>query len=184
MVSDMKKETNDYQNYDYLSITLQTEKTDEMIDVYHKFGWEVVSKLKNRDYENLYYITLKRPHFIDNKDELQYLQVRMEESVNKLAIEKSRKNLKSILFGSLLGLLTVFLFVISIFGIVNKYDTFSFIASIVLCTITPILSPFIAVKCYRMAKKENAFFNDFYINTNQEIDEIVNRATLLLGGTK
>lgn len=70
--------------YDSLYVTLRQDKAEDCLRYYRTLGWEVVSREDHRVYYNLINISLRRPHKIENKDELQLLQVYLDTSLNTI----------------------------------------------------------------------------------------------------
>ncbi len=75
----------DFKNYDYLTVTLKNRGASELIRYYKMLGWQVINQLPDGTYEDITHCIMRRPHKIANKDKLQFLQVRVETEVNKMA---------------------------------------------------------------------------------------------------
>ncbi len=85
----------DYTNYDYLSVSVKSDQLERILTCYRALGWREEKMEDDRQYYNMKYVRLRRPHKIENKDRLQYLQVRMESAINSLSRINSRKHMKS-----------------------------------------------------------------------------------------
>ncbi len=85
----------DYTNYDYLSVSVKSDQLDRILQCYHALGWREEKMEDDRQYYNMKYVRLRRPHKIENKDRLQYLQVRMESLINSVSRVNSRRHIKS-----------------------------------------------------------------------------------------
>lgn len=70
--------------YDNLYVTIRQDKAEDCLRCYRSFGWEVFACEEHRIYYNLLNFSLRRPHKIDNKDELQLLQVYLETALNNI----------------------------------------------------------------------------------------------------
>lgn len=165
--------------YDYLTITFTTDKVDEMIKIYKDFLWEEVSKAKNKDYEDMYYVTLRRPHFIKNKDRLQYLQVVMEDKINNLGKQGSTRHFNSILFSSLSGAIILFALILSLYVICTINNTLWVTLCGVLGVTSIILIPFIVKRTIKIVKKENEKFNLATTIFNNQLDSILKEVKML-----
>lgn len=88
----MKK---DYNNNDYLYVSVKSNQLNRILTCYKALGWREVKREDDRQYYDMKYLTLSRPHRIDNKDRLQYLQVRMETEINNISSSFVKKHLKS-----------------------------------------------------------------------------------------
>ncbi len=66
--------------YDNLYVAVRSDKTEDIIYYYRTFGWEKVNEGRRKI--NLVDMSFRRPHRIENKDELQLLQVYLETALN------------------------------------------------------------------------------------------------------
>ena len=85
----------DYTNYDYLSVSVKSDQLDRILQCYRALGWREEKMEDDREYYNMKYVRLRRPHKIENKDRLQYLQVRMESFINSVSRVNSHRHIKS-----------------------------------------------------------------------------------------
>ncbi len=85
----------DYANYDYLAVSVKSDQLNRILQCYRALGWTEVKTEDDRDYYDMKYVRLRRPHKITNKDRLQYLQVRMERAINSLVEISNRAHAKS-----------------------------------------------------------------------------------------
>ena len=65
----------DYENYDTLNLYVKKIKAEEIKERYKNFGWILFNEQENATYEDILDLTFTRPHKIENKDELQLMQV-------------------------------------------------------------------------------------------------------------
>ena len=91
----MSDRTKDYNNYDHLAVSVKSDQLNRILQCYRALGWTEVETADDRDYYNMKYVRLVRPHKIANKDRLQYLQVRMETAINSLVEINNRAHIKS-----------------------------------------------------------------------------------------
>lgn len=101
----------DYKNYDYFSVSLKTDAEREMVKSYLAFGWTAVERSADKRFSDYVTYTFRRPHIFENKDRLQFLQVKMEKSSNLCARLKKDKHK----FCAVLG--TIFLLISLIFTV-------------------------------------------------------------------
>ena len=85
----------DYNNFDYLSVSVKSDQLNRILQCYRTLGWTEVKTEDDRQYYDMKYVRLRRPHKFPNKDRLQYLQVRMESSINSLVEITRRAHVKS-----------------------------------------------------------------------------------------
>lgn len=86
----------DYRNYDYITVACETGGEGELYEFYESFGWTSCDKKSGRGKE---WVTFSRPHRIENKDRLQYLQVSAETANNRLARLTAHRHSFSVIFG-------------------------------------------------------------------------------------
>lgn len=104
-------------DFDTLTLYIKKARASKIIDNYKTFGWELVNEKENNQYEDILDITLKRPHKIENKDELQLMQVYLEDKLNSLAKLEKNKHPKSTSFGLIFGVFGTFLILLgALFG--------------------------------------------------------------------
>ncbi len=77
--------TEDYMNYDSLSVAVKENIAAEMKDWYGAFGWKITNEYNDKLYVDIVHMDFIRPHKIENKDRLQLLQVRFEMTANVIA---------------------------------------------------------------------------------------------------
>ena len=172
-------------NKDIDSLTIYAKKTKskEIIKNYKTFGWHLKSESENNQYEDISDLTFYREHKIKNKDELQLLQVYMEDKLNEIGKIEKYKNSKSTAFGLFFGIISLALIIFgTLFGfkiIVGASIASSIIMScigIIFLILTLIFVPI-------LSKKERACFNSRHTQLENELQEIINKATFLSGGS-
>jgi hypothetical protein len=94
----------DYNNFDYLSVSVKSEELDKILYCYKILGWKEMRREDDRDDADMKYLTLYRAHLIANKDRLQYLQVRMESLLNSFAAIRTKCHEKSAVGAIITGL--------------------------------------------------------------------------------
>jgi len=147
----------DYNKYDYLNVEIKKNRLNTILDTYQCFGWETLNKKQSSKFRNLVEVEFVRDHNINNKDTLQYLQVNLENSINKQAQLEKTKHLTSCSIGFCLSLLSLILIISSVILFLN--NIFMGIILTILSFLSTITSPIIIVKIY---KKE--IFNYYKYN--------------------
>lgn len=104
----------DYENYDYLFITVKKSKLERLKTHYRQLGWEDTEMHEDARYDDITHISLRRPHKIENKDELQLMQVYLEAAWNKIGKIENNPRPKTLIAGLGLGLLSAALLVVGI----------------------------------------------------------------------
>ena len=174
--------TIDYNKYDTLKIYANKSKRDEIIYHYNLFEWEVYEEIDNARYEDTIDITFIRPHNIDNKDELQLLQVYMEERLNGIAKCDKDKYAISLAFSLSTGIIGLGFVVFSIFAFLGYLLPMRNIVGIISMTLGVMLLTIFAVLLPTLIKKDRNKFDTNIARLNKEIDEICDRVTVLKGG--
>lgn len=172
--------TNNYNEYDKLVLYVKKEKLEEIVEHYILFGWELESQKENDRYEDILDVVFSRPHKIENKDELQLLQVHMEERLNKKAkIDKHKNGLitaAGLCMGSILaGIITILvlsLFDVLQFGLVIKI----LLGVSIVCLI--VIECLFLPKIYKYEKEK---YKIDYLAVEDEINAICERVKILVG---
>ncbi len=150
----MKNEKN-IKNFDYITIVIKKEKQEEILKIYKCLGWEILSENQHQQYVNLVEVEFVRNHFIPNKDTLQFLQVNLENDINKKGRLERNKHSKSLALGLSLGLTTVafiILAVLSFLDMVVLNTIFWGCLFSILALSLAIFIPIIIIKTYRKEK--------------------------------
>lgn len=122
----------DIKNYDYLTISIKTAQLNSILECYRALGWQVFKSEDDRQYYDMKYISMRRPHKIENKDRLQLLQVRMETGVNQISAIYAKKHLKS---GILFSVLTALGLALLAFGLWLIFESYAQIAWGIVCCV-------------------------------------------------
>ena len=173
--------TNNYNEYDKIVLYVKKDKAKEIIERYVLFGWEVESQEENSRYEDILDVTLSRPHKIQNKDELQLLQVNMEERLNKRAKIDKHKNSLTTSVGLCLGSVILILMVILALSL-SQILVNGLVEKILIGVISVgliVLEGLILPKIYKYESKK--YKTDCGI-VDKEIEDICERVKALMGG--
>lgn len=95
----------DINEYDTIRVFVKEKQADELADVYAAFLWEATEKKEHSRYDDVVDFSFRRPHKIENKDELQFLQVAAEHELDVRDKLDKNKHALSTSLGIFLGLL-------------------------------------------------------------------------------
>lgn len=175
----MKKEIIEYDN---LTLYVKKTKAEDVVKHYHKFGWELVSNEENKRYEDIVDLAFKRPHKIEEKDELQLLQVYMEENLNKTAKLERNKYSKTTAFALFFGVIGLTLFVLSVLNAVKVLNWYGLVTLIILGSVGLVFLIITAIFTPMLFKKDKINFNLQKNNLSEELSIICKKASILTGG--
>ena len=173
---------NNYKEFDSLTLYVKTTLTEKIIEYYKLLGWNLVEKHENVYYEDINNLTFSRPHKIENKDELQLMQVYLEDRLNNLSKIERFKHAKSTSFGLIFGIIGVAFSVLGILNIVSVLTFLSLATSIVFTSVGGIFLILCPIFIPSIVKKERLKFEIEFTKLNSEIEEICQKASLLTGG--
>jgi len=122
----MKKQeqTRDYNNYDYLFATVKKKNFWELRGHYKALGWQDIRAEEDEAYYDIVHISLRRPHKIEHKDELQLMQVHLEAAWNTIGKYSRRHCPKAAAFGIIFGAVSLALI---IYGLLGTFGALSFL---------------------------------------------------------
>jgi hypothetical protein len=171
----------DINNFDYLSISVKSERLDKIIYCYEALGWREEKREEDKKYYDMKYLLLSRPHNIPNKDRLQYLQVKMETKLNYLSCSNAYRHKGSFLLGLFLTVLGLCLLACGLFCIFGTDTSFSLPLGITLLSLG-LISLAAQVYPYTIMRKKEGERATEKINTAlKQIEEYVAEAEKLYG---
>ena len=174
---------NNYKEYDRITLLVKHNLSKEIIEYYKILGWELEKEDENKRYQDIVDLTLIRPHKIENKDELQLLQVYMEERINKLSRLERHKHSFSTSYGLFFGIIGLILATFGVLFILNILPTFKLVGGIVFCGIGGLMMLSCAIFIPRIFKKEKIKFEKNHTMLTNELKEIFVKASKLTGGS-
>ena len=176
----MKQTHKDIANWDYLDIFVKNNNFEEVKSSYQDFGWIYVKHQQDSMYDNVQVVHFKRSHTIKNKDELQFLQVGLDNTLIKKGYLEKTKHNPSIICGITLGLLCALLLLTPV--ILNfNYAIFNFWT--ILCgSVGFLLTGFTIWFILHLTKKEKLYFAKKQDELNQKICAYREQAKNLCGG--
>lgn len=168
--------------FDTLKIQVRKEQQDLIDNCYNSLGWSKVDEKENPLYADTNELKLVRPHSIENKDELQLLQVHIENLLNKLWWLEQTKNIKTILLASFGGIL---IFLSAFFGVSLIFNTtalgFDILGGVTIAFSFGLLATTIILG-KKIYQKEKSAFNHKTADTLNSISELCSRSRSLKGG--
>lgn len=180
----MKMMEKNHNEFDYQVIVAKKEKADELIKNYECFGWVAIDSNQHAQFENLVEIEFSRPHKIQNKDNLQFMQVNMEHYINQKGRLERKKHSKSLIWGLSSGIIAIFLIIFAVFSPIKVGGN----VGITLCVVYAFLAFSILTLCgigiAKLAKIEHFKFEKESKNCDNLISKICKQAKTFLGGEK
>lgn len=175
-----KKEL-DYWNNDYLSLTVKENSVEEIVSSYGAFCWKEIERRADRQYSDVMHVTFTRPHKIENKDKLQFLQVCFEALINERSLINKRKHYKSQMMLSLVLTLGVGVLLGALALVFFLQNTLSIVLGSTLVALEACLTFFLAFKIRKIKIKETKRFNEKSENITKQINKIWAEAICLTG---
>lgn len=163
---------------DKLTICVKKQKVEDVIKSYEVFGWKVSQQVENSRYDDIVDVSFLRPHYIDNKDELQLQQVYMEKVLNSIGKIEKMANAKTTLFGLVTGLLSVGVIAIGIMLIVQNILAWG----IVLASLGGIAIVVFGMCCVKMHIRETYSNNLRKEELTSQLNDILKYVSKLIGG--
>lgn len=164
-----KEDLYDYKNFDYISAAVDKNGAAELSARYAALGWECAESKEDRIYRNLLHVTLRRPHSIAHKDELQLLQVYLESALNKIGKINAYPCPKTLFFGLFFGLVSLALIVTGICGAFGLIKSVSRVFGFVLLGLGILSAVLTAVLSFKMHGRELRISGLEKLTAEQEI---------------
>ena len=166
---------------DTISIKSKRRAAEHIIERYGDFGWSLTERNDDKLYENIVHLTFTRPHTIENRDELQLLQVRLEIAYNDMGRFSAKIPVRATLAGILLGLLALGLIAGGILLLLLLEGTMS----LIFCTLLCVMAAAVAILCVILArtalKRDRVKYSCLIEEQVQKIEELCKRARALRG---
>lgn len=169
--------------FDTLTLYVKKHKTEQIIESYKKLKWDFVEYKENQKYEDIIDLTFKRQHKINNKDDLQLIQVYLEDKLNNIGKLEKNKYAKSTVFGLSICLPS---FLLAVLGALLLFKVFNFASTQVGIVLTSVFTPLIileSVLLYKIRRHELASFEKKSNTLQSELDTILQKASEITGGT-
>ena len=167
----------DYKNFDKLVVTVKRDKQEGIINDYALFGWKKIQTKDDDVFYDLVHLTFYRPHVIENKDELLYLQVCYEERLNKASdLERYKNGLSSIFYCTLLLLAVLGI----IFSLINILKYSNLLIGLLFILGSVLLGGLI-IPINKLRKRENGKYIDKVNEILEQIKDILQKVKSLRG---
>lgn len=173
---------NNYKEFDRVTLLIRQSMAEKIIESYNLLGWTLEKKDENSRYQDIIDITFVRPHKIENKDELQLLQVYMEERINGIGKLERHKHSFSTSYGLFFGVVGLMLAVLGVLFILNILPVFGLAGGIVFCVVGALMMISCAVFIPLIFKKEKVKYQNNRTILESELEKIYHKASILTGG--
>lgn len=162
-----------------LALTVKEDKADYIKECYPCFGWTLTEENADGNFFDLRHLSFQRPFLIENKDELQYLQVRMEMRFNRIETCQRKRFALSTAFFVLCALVGVGLLLFGLYFLIP--NTHPYIGTM-LCVISAVLFIAMVVVGKNLIARENARYLRLVSEMEKEIIDFCEEAEALTGG--
>lgn len=164
---------------DTISIRSKKQAAEHIERRYGYFGWSLAEKKDDRLYGDITHMTFTRPHFIEHKDELQLLQVRLEIAYNDMGRFSYKRGLRASLFGSFSGLLAAAFVAGGILLFLLLGGVWPQVAGSLACACGVALGIICGIFTPRIYEKDKHKYNLLIEERYKKIEELCNRARAL-----
>ncbi|MBE5733521.1 MAG: hypothetical protein E7347_00545 [Clostridiales bacterium] len=171
----------DYHNYDKLEIAVKTDKEKELIKDYSIFGYKVIERYPDKIYSNIAHVIFSRPHKIENKDDLQHLQIYYENYVNNLSELNKNKHSKSALF-TFSALVCVLIFIAIGVTLMLTKGLIGIVLGIIVCFISIFVAGKSFLRSKKIRKEEKKIYQAKFDEITTSIKSVLDIAKQLRGG--
>lgn len=151
----MSSKERDHENFDYLTVSVKSDQLNRILQCYRALGWKEIKTVDDREYYNMKYVRMVRPHKIENKDRLQYLQVRMEAAINSLVVISNRAHIRSSFIASLMVIIAAAFAALGAWLAVMYGDILRILGYVCLCICAAVAIAAVIV-CHVMRVSERA----------------------------
>lgn len=172
----------DYHNYDKLTLFVKDDREENLIRIYKGLGYDLVSSVPNKRYNNIIDLTFVRSHKIKNKDKLQYLQVGLEIELNNIGRLEKNRHAKSMSVGLTIGAIAIMMIALGVYFILGAGLTSSKIGNLVMIVLGLLILGSELIILPKIIKKENENFEVKNKETNVKLEKIFEQIKIARGG--
>lgn len=158
---------------DTISLMVDVSSLEEVKYYYSVFGWKISSEKRDAIFHRTYHIVFERDHFIDNKEELQLLEVEFESNVKKLNKAKVKKHRWTKIFALSFSLLFFVCLVLGLCFYFGYPEGIPLYASILLLSFSGLFFILCPCFCIPTFKMENKKFNTEFKSLVKERKRII-----------
>lgn len=166
---------------DTISVKSKRSASEHIIGCYSDFGWTLEKKEDDKLYDNIIHLTFTRPHFIENRDELQLLQVRLEIAYNAMGTLSAKIPRRASLFGILFGLLALCYTALGVLMFVLVAGTLPVIFGVLSCAVAIVFGVSGAVVVRKTYKRDSGKYRLLIEEQVKRIEELCISARALRG---
>lgn len=167
---------------DILTLLVKKEQFNTILENYQLLGWQLAEQSENKRYEDLLDVKLTRPHKIENKDDLQLLQIYLEDNLNTQAKLKKFRHAGSTVFSSVIGVLGLAMLTLGILFALSVLPVLGLVGGIVLICVGVLVLVVQLVGTIKIAKREKVVYKNKLEKLEQELNHLRKRATDFFGG--
>ena len=166
---------------DTISVKSKKQAAEHIERRYGDFGWTLTRKEDDGLYEDVTHMTFTRPHFLENRDELQLLQVRLEIAYNNMGKLSLKSRLRASLYTSLFGLLCAAFAAGGVVLILLIEGLMPIIFGSLLCAVGVAAGVFGGVLSHRVYKKDKKKYGLLIEEQLETIESLCKKARALRG---
>lgn len=156
---------------DTISVQGKKQASEHIIKRYGDFGWQLTEKKDDKLYGDVVHMKFTRPHFIENKDELQLLQVRLEIAYNKTGKLARKSTARTAVLSTVSAILAAAFAAGGIVLILLLGGLIPLICGSVLCAVGAVIAVVGGIFSHRVYKKDKT---KFALLIEKEVEKIEN----------
>lgn len=178
----MKRKSNkDYWNYDYIDLSVKTDRVEEVVLAYNNLGWQEIERYADKQYKDVLHLSFKREHKLADKDELQYLQVSYERLINKRNTREFKMHDKSSIVLTCICVLLTMFFVLAFLAL-SKHDGLIYRILLIVLIFASIIAVALALKLNKkMRNNEKEKQENYAREINGQIAEVFAKVNEIRG---
>lgn len=165
---------------DYINLKAKKQAAEHLISCYADFGWSLTEQKDDKFYGDTVHMTFTRPHIIENKDELQLLQVRLEIAYNNTGKLAQKIKLRAALIVTLAVLIVAAFIVVGVFLILNG-GLLPIIFGSIVCALGAAVATVGGLSANRVHKKDKHKYALLIEKEVKKIEDLCKKAKALRG---
>lgn len=166
---------------DFITVTGRKQASEHIIKRYGDFGWKLTETKEDKLYGDILHMSFTRPHVIENKDELQLLQVRLEIAYNNTGKLARKSRYRTSLLVTLTALIVTAFLVGGVFMILNG-GLLPLIFGSIACALGVVMATVGGISASRIGKKDKAKYTRLIEKEVEKIEDLCRQARTLRGG--
>lgn len=173
------KERN-YDEFDYMRVQVKNDFFDRVISSYASFGWEVFEVNEDESFFDTRDVTLRRKHFLKDKDRLQLYQTYMDSAYSNLNRVQKHRYSTSTIVGLSVGLVALAIACVAIFLAATTSNLALRIITIVVACLAGLVMLVLLFLVRRIRKQEEVAFTKNVAKLKREIEDMCSKAKQIL----